>query len=169
MRPGVQGNVHTCVCVGVPGPVHGHGSPAYHHSSETQQQHQHQQISVRPDHLSREAAVLPNFAIPIQLIPFIVMAVQFGGKLDWDATAICGDDHEYGGRGNPSTGDRFHAAPNIDHSQNFVRDGIVEWLTWLRSDVGIDGYRLDFAKGFAGLTPACVAEPAEILRIRHSV
>jgi alpha-amylase len=77
--------------------------------------------------------------------------MQFGGKLDWDATAICGDDQEYGGLGHPSTGERFHAAPNIDHKQPFVREGICEWLNWLRQDIGIDGYRLDFAKGFGGV------------------
>lgn len=37
------------------------------------------------------------------------------------------------GRGNKSSGDNFHAAPNIDHSQDFVRKDIKEWLCWLRS------------------------------------
>lgn len=83
-------------------------------------------------------------------------AVQFGGRLDWDARAICGDDRNFRGRGNPSTGDFFHAAPNVDHTQQFVREGICEWLNWLRSDIGIDGYRLDFARGFSGaLASAC--------------
>jgi len=36
------------------------------------------------------------------------------------------------GRGNKSSGDNFHAAPNIDHSQDFVRKDIKEWLCWLR-------------------------------------
>lgn len=36
------------------------------------------------------------------------------------------------GRGNKSSGDNFHAAPNIDHSQDFVRNDIKEWLCWLR-------------------------------------
>lgn len=36
------------------------------------------------------------------------------------------------GRGNKSSGDNFHAAPNIDHSQDFVRKDIKEWLHWLR-------------------------------------
>lgn len=43
-------------------------------------------------------------------------------------------------------GDIFHAAPNIDHSQEFVRKDIKEWLNWLRSDIGFDGWRLDFVK-----------------------
>lgn len=43
-------------------------------------------------------------------------------------------------------GDIFHAAPNIDHSQDFVRKDIKEWLNWLRSDIGFDGWRLDFVR-----------------------
>lgn len=88
--------------------------------------------------------------------------MQFGGRLDWDANAICGDDSNFRGRGNTSTGDHFHAAPNVDHTQPFVREGICEWLNWLRTDIGIDGYRLDFARGFGGAPPA-----APLLRCEH--
>ncbi|CAA3022656.1 alpha-amylase 3, chloroplastic [Olea europaea subsp. europaea] len=54
------------------------------------------------------------------------------------------------GRGNKSSGDNFHAAPNIDHSQEFVRKDIKEWLHWLREEIGYDGWRLDFVRGFWG-------------------
>lgn len=74
----------------------------------------------------------------------------FGGKLAWGPEAIVCDDPHFQGRGNPSSGDIFHAAPNIDHSQEFVRKDIKEWLNWLRSDIGFDGWRLDFVKGFSG-------------------
>lgn len=43
-------------------------------------------------------------------------------------------------------GDIFHAAPNIDHSQEFVRSDIKDWLNWLRNDIGFDGWRLDFVR-----------------------
>lgn len=43
-------------------------------------------------------------------------------------------------------GDIFHAAPNIDHSQEFVRKDIKVWLNWLRNDIGFDGWRLDFVR-----------------------
>lgn len=75
---------------------------------------------------------------------------QFGGKLAWDESAIVGDQHEYGGRGNKSSGDSFDAAPNIDHSQEFVKRDLCEWMQWLRNHVGFDGWRLDFVKGFHG-------------------
>lgn len=74
----------------------------------------------------------------------------FGGKLAWGPEAIVCDDPNFQGRGNPSTGDIFHAAPNIDHSQEFVRKDIKEWLDWLRNDIGFDGWRLDFVRGFSG-------------------
>ena len=76
---------------------------------------------------------------------------KFGGKLAWDARAIVSDDPHFAGQGNPSQGDHFHAAPNIDHSQPFVRADIGEWMAWLRSHVGYDGWRLDYVRGFSGV------------------
>ena len=52
-----------------------------------------------------------------------------------------GDDPNFRGRGNRSSGDIFSAAPNIDHSQDFVKADIKEWLVWLRTHVGFDGWR----------------------------
>ncbi|CAJ1931707.1 unnamed protein product [Sphenostylis stenocarpa] len=89
----------------------------------------------------------------------------FGGCLDWDDRAIVSDDPHFQGRGNKSSGDNFHAAPNIDHSQEFVRKDLKEWLCWLRwlcwrakyrmpvptlKEIGYDGWRLDFVRGFWG-------------------
>ncbi|KAI3970645.1 hypothetical protein MKX01_024292 [Papaver californicum] len=74
----------------------------------------------------------------------------FGGKLNWDDRAVVADDPHFQGRGNKSSGDSFHAAPNIDHSQEFVRKDLKEWLCWLRNEIGYDGWRLDFVRGFWG-------------------
>ncbi|QCD82721.1 alpha-amylase 3, chloroplastic [Vigna unguiculata] len=74
----------------------------------------------------------------------------FGGRLNWDERAIVADDPHFQGRGNKSSGDNFHAAPNIDHSQEFVRKDLKEWLLWLRREIGYDGWRLDFVRGFWG-------------------
>lgn len=74
----------------------------------------------------------------------------FGGRLNWDDRAIVADDPHFQGRGNKSSGDNFHAAPNIDHSQEFVRNDLKEWLCWMRKEIGYDGWRLDFVRGFWG-------------------
>ncbi|GJN17879.1 hypothetical protein PR202_gb04985 [Eleusine coracana subsp. coracana] len=74
----------------------------------------------------------------------------FGGRMNWDDRAVVADDPHFQGRGNKSSGDNFHAAPNIDHSQDFVRNDLKEWLCWMRKEVGYDGWRLDFVRGFWG-------------------
>ncbi|CAI0627748.1 unnamed protein product, partial [Linum tenue] len=74
----------------------------------------------------------------------------FGGRLNWDDRAVVADDPHFQGRGNKSSGDNFHAAPNIDHSQDFVRKDIKGWMRWLREEIGYDGWRLDFVRGFWG-------------------
>ncbi|XP_077245278.1 alpha-amylase-like 3 [Tasmannia lanceolata] len=74
----------------------------------------------------------------------------FGGRLNWDDRAVVADDPHFQGRGNKSSGDNFHAAPNIDHSQDFVRNDLKKWLCWLREEIGYDGWRLDFVRGFWG-------------------
>ncbi|KAF5939048.1 hypothetical protein HYC85_023307 [Camellia sinensis] len=74
----------------------------------------------------------------------------FGGRLNWDDRAVVADDPHFQGKGNKSSGDCFHAAPNIDHSQEFVRKDLKEWLCWLREGIGYDGWRLDFVRGFWG-------------------
>ncbi|KAK7307134.1 hypothetical protein VNO77_39937 [Canavalia gladiata] len=74
----------------------------------------------------------------------------FGGRLNWDDRAVVADDPHFQGRGNRSSGDNFHAAPNIDHSQEFVRRDLKDWLCWLRKEIGYDGWRLDFVRGFWG-------------------
>ncbi|KAF7829434.1 alpha-amylase 3, chloroplastic [Senna tora] len=87
----------------------------------------------------------------------------FGGRLNWDDRAVVADDPHFQvnleyitdiffiqGRGNKSSGDNFHAAPNIDHSQEFVRNDLKQWLCWMRKEIGYDGWRLDFVRGFWG-------------------
>ncbi len=46
-------------------------------------------------------------------------------------------------------------APNIAHTEPKVRSEIKEWLTWLKNDIGFDGWRYDMVKGYA---PEHVAE-----------
>lgn len=75
---------------------------------------------------------------------------KFGGRLAWDKSAICHDNPAYGGGGGKKTGDDYPAAPNIDHSQERIRNDIINWLKWLRNSIGFDGWRLDFVRGYAG-------------------
>ncbi|KAF9611574.1 hypothetical protein IFM89_033578, partial [Coptis chinensis] len=65
--------------------------------------------------------------------------------LSWDERVVTSCS---GGLGNQSTGDNFHEIPNIDHTQTFVRKDIIQWLSWLRNNVGFQDFRFDFAKGY---------------------
>ncbi|CAL5221418.1 g3605 [Coccomyxa viridis] len=74
---------------------------------------------------------------------------KYGGRLPWDTSAICCNNAVFGGTGNHKTGEDYVAAPNIDHTQDFVRKDIIKWLKLLRS-IGFDGFRFDFVKGYSG-------------------
>ncbi len=68
--------------------------------------------------------------------------------------------------GGLSSGERFDAAPNVDHAQAFVKRDLCQWLAWLREHAGFDGFRLDFVKGFAGRHVAdyiAAAQPAFVV------
>lgn len=75
---------------------------------------------------------------------------KFGGRLAWDNSAICNNNPAWDGRGAHKTGDDYPAAPNIDHTQEKIRNDIVEWLRFLKQSIGFDGWRFDFVRGYDG-------------------
>lgn len=89
----------------------------------------------------------------------------FGGKLAWDTTAIVGNDTKFEGKGNIRVQDLFDGAPNIDHSNDFVRKDLIEWMNSL-VHMGFDGFRFDFIKG---MDPTHMKEYFEKVSMRMSI
>ncbi|KAG2422982.1 hypothetical protein HXX76_015653 [Chlamydomonas incerta] len=72
-----------------------------------------------------------------------------GKSIDWGRWAITGNDPVFKGEGNPDTGDDFGAAPDLDHANPELRAALVDWLNWLKTEVGFVGWRFDYARGYA--------------------
>jgi len=74
-----------------------------------------------------------------------------GTGIDWGEWAISNEQPDFAGSGNAPTGDVFHGAPNIDHTQERVRQDLCKYMRYLTSDeVGFGGIRFDFSKGYGG-------------------
>lgn len=82
---------------------------------------------------------------------------KFGGRLAWDKSYICNNNPSFGGTGCHKPQEDYVAAPNLDHSQERVRKDITAWMKWLRNNVGFDGWRFDFVKGYGMRPSSCVA------------
>lgn len=68
-------------------------------------------------------------------------------KMMWKKWALSKND--YDGTGQLDSGENFGPAPDIDHSNKKVQKDIIKWLKWLKKDVGFNGFRFDFSKGYA--------------------
>jgi len=72
-----------------------------------------------------------------------------GRKINWGKWAIAEDDPRFEGTGNVDSGDSIGIAPDLDHANPEIRDALVEWLTWLKDEIGFGGWRFDFVQGYA--------------------
>ena len=68
-----------------------------------------------------------------------------GRSLAWGPWAIVSGDG-YAGQGVADTGDDYDPAPDLDHTNEDVKGSLTDWLSWLHTEIGYDGWRLDYVK-----------------------
>ncbi|MBI5243864.1 MAG: alpha-amylase [Elusimicrobia bacterium] len=66
----------------------------------------------------------------------------------WGPEAVVSGDEWPGAKGHPDTGKGFHAGRDIDHTNAAVQKSLNNWLLWMKSEIGYDGWRYDFVRGF---------------------
>ncbi|MCX5797515.1 MAG: alpha-amylase family glycosyl hydrolase [Elusimicrobia bacterium] len=66
----------------------------------------------------------------------------------WGCEAVVSGDEWSGACGHPDTGKGVPFARDIDHTQAFVQKDIKDWMNWLKSDIGYDGWRYDLVRGY---------------------
>lgn len=68
----------------------------------------------------------------------------------WGCWAVVNNDEWTGRCGNADSGDGYGAARDLDHSNLTVQNDIKAWMTWLKNNVGFDGWRYDYVRGYWG-------------------
>merc|ERR1712159_553928 len=72
-----------------------------------------------------------------------------GDKLNWKGWAVVkGSLFADGTCKHGPTGEMYDAAPVIDHQNEAVREGLTEWMRWLKDEIGFSAWRFDFVKGY---------------------
>lgn len=66
----------------------------------------------------------------------------------WGCWAVVQGDSWPGACGNHDTGSHYDPARDLDHTNSTVRNDIKAWMSWLKNDVGYDGWRYDYVHGF---------------------
>lgn len=68
-----------------------------------------------------------------------------------EINTTCTDAHWKGtGTGGADTGENWDGARDLDHGSEYVQQDVVAYLKWLKGEMGYDGWRWDFVKGFGG-------------------
>ncbi len=85
---------------------------------------------------------------------------QNGYDITWSSKDICGDDELFKGpikdwfstadKGGNDTADKGGWARDLDHTSEHVQYNINRYLDFLLNDLGYDGLRIDYVKGFSG-------------------
>ncbi len=72
----------------------------------------------------------------------------------WGCWAVTSNDEWGQNGGNPcggyDTGDNYHAARDIDHTNSTVQNDLIAWMNWLKGTIGFDGWRYDYVRGYNG-------------------
>ncbi|KAH7523622.1 hypothetical protein FEM48_Zijuj06G0031600 [Ziziphus jujuba var. spinosa] len=71
-------------------------------------------------------------------------------RLDWGPSFICKNEPICSdGKGNPDSGQDFPYAIDIDQLNPQVQKELSEWMNWLKTEIGFEGWRFDFVRGYA--------------------
>jgi alpha-amylase len=65
----------------------------------------------------------------------------------WNCSYIASNDESVG-CGAGDTGEFYGPARDIDHTSSTARQSIKDWMNYLKTNVGFEGWRYDFVKGF---------------------
>ena len=80
------------------------------------------------------------------IVPYLVSVYQ--AWAEWGQAAL---PHGLGARlllpAPAWPGDDYGPAPDLDHLNPELRAALIEWLTWLKEDIGYTSWRFDYAKG----------------------
>ena len=68
----------------------------------------------------------------------------------WGSWSVTQGDEWTGATGNYDTGDGYGSARDLDHTNGTVQTDLKNWMNWLKSSIGYDGWRYDYVKGYAG-------------------
>ncbi len=67
----------------------------------------------------------------------------------WGPDSVCSDDEWAQGKGAADTGKGVPFARDIDHTRGYVQNSVKAWMNGLKNTTGYDGWRYDYARGFA--------------------